>query len=277
MFLQFAKAWTEPTAAPPTVNVGAPLTTGSGAQTKTGYVNLAGAMQTPYLYDSNDLNYWVDPSGYSKLNYGYFNSLCVGSNCRTSWPTVDGQFFSSPGNFSFTVPVNVYRIKVIVTGGGASGKFDIDNFGGGAGGTCIKYINVTPGQTIPVTVGAGGIVPYYWNSSYLGGDSSFGAYCRGNGGGHPSIPSYGFMGGGASGGDLNLAGGSGTQATYNPSTSAGRGEYMQAGVGGDSYWGGGASCGNGCYYGSSGSSGGGGAGAQYRGGPGGDGVVSVEW
>ena len=92
MFLQFAKAWTEPTAAPPTVNIGAPLTTGSGAQTKTGYVNLAGAMQTPYLYDSNDLNYWVDPSGYSKLNYGIFDgNVGIGTtNPRTKLHIVDG-------------------------------------------------------------------------------------------------------------------------------------------------------------------------------------------
>ncbi len=67
--LQFAKAWTEPAAAPPSVSIGAPLTTGSGAQTKTGYVSLAGAMQTPYLYDSDNTSYYLDPNNTSKLNH----------------------------------------------------------------------------------------------------------------------------------------------------------------------------------------------------------------
>ncbi len=67
--LQFAKAWTEPAAAPPSVSIGAPLTTGSGAQTKTGYVSLAGAMQTPYLYDSNDPFYYLDPNNTSRLKH----------------------------------------------------------------------------------------------------------------------------------------------------------------------------------------------------------------
>ncbi len=40
--LQFAKAWTEPTVAPPGGNLGAPITSGTIAQTKNSYLNITG-------------------------------------------------------------------------------------------------------------------------------------------------------------------------------------------------------------------------------------------
>ncbi len=66
--LQFVKAWTEPTAAPPGGNVGAPINTSANAQTKSGNLNVSGG----YIqaYNSSTGNYGLlNYSGYG----GYFN------------------------------------------------------------------------------------------------------------------------------------------------------------------------------------------------------------
>ncbi|MDD5490038.1 MAG: hypothetical protein PHP25_05175, partial [Candidatus Moranbacteria bacterium] len=42
--LQFVRAWTEPTAAPPGGNLGAPINTSGVAQTKAGNLNVNGGM-----------------------------------------------------------------------------------------------------------------------------------------------------------------------------------------------------------------------------------------
>lgn len=111
------------------------------------------------------------------------------------------QVFTSSGNF--VVPPGVTRVKVtVVGGGGASATGDNSGyfFGGGAGGgTAIKTISgLTPGQVIPVTVGAG--APSL--SANPGGTSSFGAFCSATGG--QSGPQAGGVG---VNGDLNIRGG----------------------------------------------------------------------
>lgn len=68
--LQFVRAWTEPAQAPPGGNVGAPINTGGLAQTKTG---------------SFLTNGFISASG---LVQG--NRLCIGADCRASWPSGGG-------------------------------------------------------------------------------------------------------------------------------------------------------------------------------------------
>ena len=132
MFLQFAKAWTEPTAAPPTVNIGAPLTTGSGAQTKTGYVNLAGAMQTPYLYDSNDTRYFVDPASSSRMNYGvYDNVYSYGwMEAGIFYDANDTRYYVDPNGAS--VFNDAYIIDRMTIGGSGLTSGSAYGFGNGA-------------------------------------------------------------------------------------------------------------------------------------------------
>jgi hypothetical protein len=98
---------------------------------------------------------------------------------------------------SFTVPADVYQVRVSVTGaggGGASGapanavgNTCLGGGGGGGGGTAICSVSVNPGQVVPVTVGLGGVSGggVTGLGSANGGDgqdSSFGAACVGNGG-----------------------------------------------------------------------------------------------
>lgn len=68
---------------------------------------------------------------------------------------------------TWTVPEGVTRIEVFVVGGGGCGGFGLNTdsgefpeggagAGGGAGGYCMRVLEVEPGQVFPVTIGAGG-------------------------------------------------------------------------------------------------------------------------
>ena len=174
------------------------------------------------------------------------------------------QVFATPGTTNFVVPAGITRVKVYVTGGGGGGT---SWAGGGGGGTAIKLITgLTPGSSIPVTVGSAGTggTP----NGNAGGASSFGTYCSatgGNGGGDPNIAGSGGVG---SGGDLNIAG----NGAIGAGSVSGLGNNW--GGGGGSYWGGGAPC---SYDGTpraAGNYGGGGSGGI---GSGSAGVVVVEY
>lgn len=95
------------------------------------------------------------------------------------------QLFSNSGTFKFIVPSNVTRIMAELWGGGGgggSGVGGIDSNGdganqgpgaGGGGGAYGKGVwNVTPGQTLTVVVGAGGIGGSDGGGATSGGDSS---------------------------------------------------------------------------------------------------------
>jgi hypothetical protein len=80
----------------------------------------------------------------------------------TSLPGYQGQVFTGSG--TFTIPSGVTAIKVTVIGGGGGGGGSRSNTcqngqggGGGGGGTAVAYLtSLTPGNTLSVTVGAGG-------------------------------------------------------------------------------------------------------------------------
>lgn len=84
-------------------------------------------------------------------------------------------------NNTFTVPANVYSIKVTCVGGGGQGQSGTSDFssfppqntwgiGGGGGSTVTRYISVTPGQTYAIAVGVGG----NFGTLGQGGTTSFG-------------------------------------------------------------------------------------------------------
>lgn len=188
------------------------------------------------------------------------------------------QRFITAGNF--TVPAEVTRIKVTVTGGGGSGASCASGAaggGGGAGGTAIESIAVTPGDVIAVTVGAGGAAPASGAvNGAAGSDSTFGAFCTGAGGNGGSTIPAGGIGGNGTGGTINIRGGDGGDGTI--------GDYRMGGDGGASYWGGGGRAGaspTGGFIGKAYGSGGGGAydnaATAAPGGAGADGIIVVEW
>ena len=95
------------------------------------------------------------------------------------------QSFTSVGNTNWTVPNGVGNVEVLVVGGGGPGGSGFDRTGGAGGGGGVTYnasYAVTPGSSIPITVGAGGVVTGLAAPS-AGGDSIFGSITS-NGGGY---------------------------------------------------------------------------------------------
>ncbi len=93
--------------------------------------------------------------------------ICIGSDCRGSWPFSNMQVFDNSG--SWTVPAGVTEIIVEAWGGGAGGTrgyvtdgavpFGTSGYvwpGGGSAGYGKEIITVTPGEILTITVGNGG-------------------------------------------------------------------------------------------------------------------------
>lgn len=114
--------------------------------------------------------------------------------------------FANPGSFNWVVPAGVSKVHAKVWGGGGSGGAS-GLFSGGAGGYAEGYFAVSPGQSIQITVGAGGagVAASFGNA---GGSSSFGAYCSASGGARGG--GNNAAGGNGFGGHINLAGAVGT-------------------------------------------------------------------
>jgi hypothetical protein len=172
--------------------------------------------------------------------------------------TPSGVLFSTTGTHTWTVPANVSTISVVAVGGGGGGygywNYDATELRigtGGSGGhlTYSNNIYVTPGETLDVTVGAGGIKGNQSGGAYGGvtysarpGDPSkiersgniliqakggdaigyassdnnvgLASYSGGSGGGHGSTVTGGGGGGGAGG--YSGTGGSGGSDQFNP-------------------------------------------------------------
>lgn len=69
-------------------------------------------------------------------------------------PMVNYVAFTSPGSFSWTPPPGVNRVRVILRGGGQSGRLGTNTNVPGAGGLCEGFIDVFPTVTLGVVVGA---------------------------------------------------------------------------------------------------------------------------
>jgi hypothetical protein len=129
--------------------------------------------------------------------------------------------FTSSGTFS--VPSGITAVDVLVVGGGGSGGCQHGG-GGGAGGLIYRPgFPVTPGGTVTVTVGDGGISnsantsrPTPSMPSYTGQDSVFGTLTAKGGGYGSKGPEQGPVAGGQGG----SGGGGGYEAT---SATAGQG------------------------------------------------------
>lgn len=154
--------------------------------------------------------------------------------------------YRTPGIYSFVVPNGVTSISAVGVGGGASGGGGSSTRGGDGGpGGDLVYANnipVTPGETLTVQVGAGGIGrPANTNTSYDLGNSTTitrdtTILLRASGGGRAeNIGTVGGTGGLGGSGNSNGGGGGGGAAGYAGNGGAGgNGGFTQgtAGTGG---------------------------------------------
>jgi len=205
------------------------------------------------------------------------------SAAATGVPVIN--VYTSPG--TWTKPGTIKAIKVTITGGGAGGQVAVQpgapstlsqGAGGGAGGTAIRVYPASslPGPQ-PYTIGAA------VGASTSGNPSSFGNapidVLTANGGsvGRTNSPGgfYGYGGGGgtASGGQINMRGGPGTQGGLGFTNSVG-------GTGGASFFDGGGNSSPNSPTINSGQYGSGGAGESSPGisstGGGGSGIIVIE-
>ena len=177
------------------------------------------------------------------------NTLNIPQYSSGGGGSINGQVFTAGG--TFTIPAGITSLKVtVVGGGGGSGASNagVDAFactgGGGGGGTAISYLTgLTPGNTLTVTIGAGGTAgPSSAGNGGTGGSSTVASGTQtittitGAGGsgslGAASTFTAGGAGGSGSNGTINLTG-SGGSASFS-------GAFVMGGSGGSSSIGGGA-------------------------------------
>lgn len=213
------------------------------------------------------------------LNLNGFSLTGVGA---IQGPGYQRQIFTSSG--TFIIPPGVTQVKVtVVGGGGAGGGSDATHVGsgGGSGGVAIKWLTgLTPGNTLTVTVGAGGAAVSAGagnnggSSSISSGTQAIGTITAGGGLGGNTGTTYafgGFPSGVPTGGDVNSSGNAGNHSagtTWSGSGAAGP------------FGGGGAGGGNNPGNSAAGPGAGGGGssmGSNGPGGNGGSGIVIFEW
>ena len=101
---------------------------------------------------------------------------------------------ASSGSETYTVPTDITKLLVIITGGGGGGGNGGtgNGYGGGGGGTVMARVTVVADDTITLAVGAGGA---NGTSGSAGGDSTF-THATGSGSGSMStITAPGGIGG----------------------------------------------------------------------------------
>ena len=188
------------------------------------------------------------------------------------------KYFTTLGANTYTKPQGLKHVIIEVVGGGGSGAGTpatgvgqvTSSGGGGEGGYARKKILATSigiTETATIGVGGAGVAGAQGNS---GGTSSFGSHCSGIGGSPGELglvaPSgngqmaNGGVGGGATGGDINIPGGMGLGGH----TGANNNNVGTGGNGGGSVFGGGGIGGVANGGGSAGTGYGGGGGTQSR-------------
>jgi hypothetical protein len=115
--------------------------------------------------------------------------------------------FTTAGAYTYTVPAGVTRLQVRLAGaGGGGGGYDNAAAGAGGPGALVTLVlNVTPGQIISGTVGAGGATGWTSGTAFgnpcNGGGTGGAGYSAGGRGGFANCPNAsGYSGGGGGGG-----------------------------------------------------------------------------
>ena len=220
-------AWNNPPATPPDSNTDAPINVGSTAQTKSGTFTVAGLGVSSGDFKFLPLSGTAPTAGQVLTADG--SDLTHG---KVKWEMAsipNGiQVFDTTG--SWTVPAGVTRARVSAWGGGGGGGGASDcggaGFGGGAGGYGQSIVSVTPGESVSVTIGAGG-------TAGVGGSNK----TNGGSGGNTTfktITANGGSGGSSDCGttDLATAGGSATATVTISGGTGGLGGYFTDGSAG---------------------------------------------
>lgn len=262
-------------------------------QLKAGAPANAGFQVTPPV-DNGWVGLYVITLAYGQtaITLSSINKLLTAPFLNWKLPALRPGFASGVGTYTssgtFTVPTGVTQVEVEVWGGGSGSYASVRVPGGGGfasgggsgGGYARKRVTgLVAGQTIPITIGSGGIAgTTAGGTPSAGGSSSFGTYVSATGGTLNDLANSADPRNGATpaghgvGGDTNLTGSAGQGAMLN-----------QGGLGGAAPMGG---CQNSGTWGVAGSFPGGGAsgagtGADsatpYNGAPGASGLVMVRW
>lgn len=120
------------------------------------------------------------PTAAGRVDFATIRSLAL---------TASVAVFSTAGIQNWTVPANISRVRARVWGAGGGGGQGEQTNSAGAGGNGGAYAEgsfaVTPGQVIPITVGAAGLagnISPNKPDGTAGGSSSFGAFVTSQGG-----------------------------------------------------------------------------------------------
>ncbi|WP_020600474.1 hypothetical protein [Spirosoma panaciterrae] len=169
-------------------------------QARTAWALKANSVKLPQLSTSEQNNLPPQQAGnlvfntdqqmmaiHTGTNWQYVNTNYVNTNSTGTSQFQNSQVFTS--NATWTVPANVTVIIAEVWGAGAGGTWAKTNgitlsaSGGGAGGYGRGYLQVTPGMSLTLTVGAKGIGGSWTTTISNGGNSqinsatgSIGAY-----------------------------------------------------------------------------------------------------
>ena len=165
------------------------------------------------------------PSGLISMSDGYGKAVATPGQAQ----------FITPGTYNWGVPAGVTSVCVVCVGGGGGGG--VNRSGGGGGLGWKNNIAVTPGSTISIVVGAGGVSGGNGGQSYFGSASEVmggggvyngagGAYVGaggGNGGNGGYYDGSWGSGGGGAGGYSGNGGAGGAITGYTGTTIAGAG------------------------------------------------------
>lgn len=183
----------------------------NGHAAGTASTGVAGSPAPTMCWDTVSLKWWT--------------CITTGNTSTAVWAQAQNSKTISAivNSSSFVIPAGVtqIRIRLVGGGGGASGNSSAQpsGAGGGGGGYSEGLFNVTPGSSFAITIGAGGTGGSASGSGGTGGTSSFGALCSATGGQPGQYATGAVSGGGggsASGGQINLAGGSGGDGWFAP-------------------------------------------------------------
>jgi hypothetical protein len=134
--------------------------------------------------------------------------------------------FTSVTSGTFSVPTGVTQVQVLVVAGGGAGGDNVGGGGGGGGMVEAPAYPVTPGGSIPWTVGGGGTANARGGGGSNGSNSVFGVITANGGGG-----GGGFEGGGGGPNAAGNPGGSAGSPGWNaPQASSNQGSFPAVGA-----------------------------------------------
>ena len=216
---------------------GQPLLSGGTGSPTWGTLSatVGGTAQTTYT--TGDILYASASNTLSKLAVGTAGQkLCINSGIPDWESSNSGSVFTTGTSATYTVPIGVTRVKVTIQGPGGTGGSGTAAraTGGSAGGTCIKWLTVVPGDTMTYTVGTATGT----NSTVIFSGITYTAAtgAAGTNTAYAASQTAGPAGGTATNGDINITGQSGG-TSYGTSTTvatnfSGQGGNSQFGQGG---------------------------------------------